>query len=64
MTLTDNIGRAGFSLGVERVERLVKAFVCRLAGIDGTALLNHSLKNLIPDQWAPVIAEATADKDR
>ena len=69
MFLTEDVGRTGFPLGIERVEALLKPLLCRLARIDGTALADHdfalsrSPKNFGPFRFVPVIARATADSE-
>jgi hypothetical protein len=68
MPLTQNVGLAGLSLSVERVEGLLQSFLGGFAGIDGatnTSGLSHGLrtpKKRGPDHRVPVISRAILDK--
>ena len=67
--LADDIGLACLALGIQRIERLIEAFVRRDAGVDGAALFGHDgvhlaprfclflviPKNSGPDHWVPVM---------
>ena len=75
--LTPDIGLAGLALGIEGVELHVEAFLTRLAGVDGTALLRdgrrdglhaaprlgRSPKKVRPFQRVPVMCLAMAESD-
>src|SRR5207249_4587388 len=79
VTLALEVGQAGFTLGVERVEILLESDLGGFAGVDRAAdcrgqlvLPAHALpplpanawrKKRKPLVWEPVIALATADRD-
>jgi hypothetical protein len=72
--LAGDVGRAGSVLRVEGVEALLQPLLGGLAGVDCAAdgapaahaatSFASKPKNRGPDQRVPVIARATADKDR
>jgi hypothetical protein len=77
MGLAADIGLRRIILGIKRVEVLIKAGLCRHAGIDGaahvpsgcschdlvsTAIFSRRPKNRGPFQLVPVIAKATFDR--
>ena len=56
MLLRGYIGLTGLSLGIKRVEALLKAFVSTFAGIDCTSHQTLSPKNFGPERRDPVIS--------
>jgi hypothetical protein len=69
MSLTDDVGFAGFPLSVERIEGLLEILFRGFAGVDGSAdpgRIGHPFflvpKNSGPDHWVPVISLAIFDR--
>ena len=62
MFLRLDIGLAGFSLCIKRIEGLIQSILGGFAGIDGASDLAHERtpKNRGPDHFVPVIAVAMA----
>jgi hypothetical protein len=63
MFLRGDIGLTGLSLGIKRVEALLKSLVCAFAGIDRTSHQTLSPKNFGPERRDPVISWAMRERD-